>query len=98
MPGGVMGLNVVLNIDQKNYMKNGLTSSAGVRVTLHSPEVRPLVDEFGHDVQPARATNFAIEKVKQPRSFLLTWIFCEVNVFPGAVTLGHSLLLCLVRH
>ena len=34
------------------------------RVTIHSPTVRPLVDELGQDIEPAKATNFAIEKVK----------------------------------
>ena len=44
--------------------RSGLTSSAGARVTLHQPEVRPLVSEFGLDVEANRATNFAIEKVQ----------------------------------
>ena len=46
-----MGLNVVLNIEQSAYMK--------------STRVRALVDEFGLDVEPNKATNFAIEKVKK---------------------------------
>ena len=64
LAGSLMGLNVVLNTEQEVYLRSGLTSSAGARVTLHQPEVRPLVSEFGLDVEPNKATNFAIEKVQ----------------------------------
>ena len=63
LPGSVMGLNVVLNIQQSSYMKNGLTASAWARVSVEDARLRALVDEFGMDVEPNKATNFAIEKV-----------------------------------
>ena len=44
-------------------LRNGLTSSAGARVTLHQPEVRPLVLESGLNLEPNKATQIAIEKV-----------------------------------
>ena len=64
LAGSLMGLNVVLNTEQSAYMKSGLTSSAGARVTIHHTEERPLVSEFGLDVEPHKATNFALEKVE----------------------------------
>ena len=33
------------------------------RVTFHNASTHPLVDEFGHNVQPYTSTNFAINKV-----------------------------------
>ena len=72
LPGGVLGLRIVLNIQQNVYMKNGLTPSAGARVTIHSTTTRPLVDEFGHDIEPAKATNFAMERVSDGGPGLLT--------------------------
>ena len=33
------------------------------RVTFHNATVQPLVDEFGHDVQPKTSTNFALHTV-----------------------------------
>ena len=47
--------------------QNGLTSSAGARVTIHSPATRALTDEFGQDIQPATATNFALHAVEHKR-------------------------------
>ena len=68
LAGSLMGLNLVLNTEQSAYMKNGWTSTAGARVTIHHTEVRPLVSEFGLDVEPNKATNFAIEKVRYQHS------------------------------
>ena len=72
LPGSVMGLNVVLNIEQFQYLHSGLTPSAGARVTIHDTVVRPLVDEYGLDVEPQKATNFAIAKVMLRISYILT--------------------------
>ena len=71
LPGSVLGLNIVLNIEQFQYLKQGLTPSAGARVTIHDTEVRPLVDEYGMNVEPNKATSFAIVKV---RSVLVLFI------------------------
>ena len=64
LPGSVLGLNIVLNIEQFQYLKQGLTQSAGARVTIHDTEVRPLVDEYGMNVEPNKATSFALVKVR----------------------------------
>ena len=37
--------------------------SSFYRVTFHNNTVHPLVDEFGHDVQPSTSTNFALHTV-----------------------------------
>ena len=63
LSGPNLGLHIELNLDQKEYMLNGLTKSAGARVTFHNSTIRPLVDEFGHNVQPSTSTNFALEAV-----------------------------------
>ena len=60
----MLGLNIVLNIEQFQYLKQGLTPSAGARVTIHDTEIRPLVDEYGMNVEPNKATSFAIVKVR----------------------------------
>ena len=73
LAGSLMGLNLVLNTEQSAYMKNGWTSTAGARVTIHHTEVRPLVSEFGLDVEPNKATNFAIEKVRYQHSDPTLW-------------------------
>ena len=58
-----MGLIVVLNLEQNAYMGEGLTSSAGARVTIHSMVTRALADEFGLDVKPATSTNIGVQQV-----------------------------------
>ena len=40
LAGQKQGLSLILDIGQPFYMKNGLTTSAGVRVTIHDPSVR----------------------------------------------------------
>ena len=64
------------------------------RVTIHSPTLRPLVDELGQDIEPAKATNFAIEKVKLCPAFSveIKYIICQVNILTGARALGYPLL------
>ena len=32
-------------------------------MTFHNSSIRPLVDEFGHNIQPTISTNFALEAV-----------------------------------
>ena len=64
LPGANMGLIVVLNLEQNAYMGNGLTSSAGARVTIHSMATRALADEFGLDVKPATSTNIGVQQVQ----------------------------------
>lgn len=89
LPGSVLGLNIVLNIQQNVYMINGLTPSAGARVTIHSTAVRPLVDEFGHDIEPAKATNFALERVNMKISVSQLDILLSDRLLPRACALGH---------
>ena len=40
-----------------------LLKKAGLRVVVHDPEVWPLVDEYGVDVNPATFTKLAISEV-----------------------------------
>ena len=63
MPGVNMGLVLSIDIEQQDYMKNGLTTKAGARVTIHSSNRRALTEEFGKDVPPATSTSFAIHEV-----------------------------------
>ena len=32
------GLTLILDLEQNNYMYNGLTKGAGVRIAVHDPE------------------------------------------------------------
>ena len=58
-----MLLHLLPSFEQVQYLKSGLTPSAGARVTIHDTDVRPLVDEYGMNVEPNKATSFAIVKV-----------------------------------
>jgi len=53
LPGPNLGLSLVIDLQQPFYMMNGLTTSAGIRVTIHDPKFSALPDELGFDVQPA---------------------------------------------
>ena len=97
LTGSVLGLNVVLNIEQLQYLGSGLTASAGARVTIHDTMVRPLVDEYGMDVEPHKATSFAIEKVGRIKPVRCDGVVPDL-LRPAAGSLGHGVLQLLVRH
>ena len=40
LPGPNLGLTLVIDLQQPFYMQNGLTTSAGIRVTIHDPKFR----------------------------------------------------------
>ena len=66
LTGPNFGLDLVINIEQSQYMVGGVTSSAGARVVIHSTSSRPLPDELGHQLKPNTMTAIAIEEVKVP--------------------------------
>lgn len=47
------GLQLVMNLDQGEYMKSGVTQAEGVRAAVFDPEVMILPSEYGIDVAPA---------------------------------------------
>ncbi len=53
-----------LFLDQDNYMLKKLSKKAGVRVVVHDPELAPLPDEYGLDLQPNTASSISIRKVR----------------------------------
>jgi len=67
LPGASLGLNLVVKLDQKEYMDKGITQSAGARVTVHTTDTRALADEFGLDVLPATSTSIGLEEVSYER-------------------------------
>ena len=50
-----------LYLDQSNYMLNNLAKKAGARIVIHDPEIPPLPDEYGLDLQPNTASSIAIQ-------------------------------------
>jgi len=63
MTGPFFGLSLVLNLQQKAYLKGGITKQAGGRITIHDKSLRPMVDEFGNDLMPNALTEAAISEV-----------------------------------
>ena len=40
LAGPNLGLSLVIDLGQPFYMQNGLTTTAGIRVTIHDPRIR----------------------------------------------------------
>ena len=40
LAGPNLGLSLVIDLGQPFYMENGLTTTAGIRVTIHDPRIR----------------------------------------------------------
>ena len=55
------GLTIELFLHQYNYMLEGLSQKAGVRVVIHSPHSFPMVDASGIDLSPGAASSLAIQ-------------------------------------
>lgn len=56
-------MSLQLYLDQENYMLQGLSQKAGVRMIIHDPNAYPLADEYGIDLEPNTASSIAIQKV-----------------------------------
>ena len=59
------GLELVLFLDQENYMLNKMTQSSGAKIVVHDPGLSPLLDEFAIDLQPGTATSIALQVVSR---------------------------------
>ena len=57
------GIELVLFLDQENYMLNKMTQSSGAKIVVHDPGLSPLLDEFAIDLQPGTATSIALQVV-----------------------------------
>ena len=55
------GFAMEVFLDQSYYMLNNLAKKAGARITVHDPELPPLTDEYGMDLQPNTASSIAIQ-------------------------------------
>ena len=63
MTGGSAMLRVVLNLNQLSYTPLSLSQEAGARITIHGPNVFPLVEEYGINLKPNTASNIGIQQV-----------------------------------
>ena len=63
MAGPNFGLDLVIDLEQAKYMKNGATQSAGARVVVQSSSAHPQPDEMGHQLNPNTHTTLAMYEV-----------------------------------
>ena len=63
MAGPNFGLDLVIDLEQAKYMKNGATQSAGARVVVQSSSAHPQPDEMGHHLNPNTHTALAMYEV-----------------------------------
>ena len=67
MTGPFFGLSLVLNLEQRYYVGNGITHAAGARIGVHNVTGQPLMSERGYDLMPNTQTNLAIQEVNITR-------------------------------
>ena len=51
-----IGMQLVMNLDQEQYMRGALSQSAGARAVVFNPGVDLMPEEYGFDLQPDRKT------------------------------------------
>jgi hypothetical protein len=56
----LIGLSVLIFLDQINYMLNKLSKQAGAKLFVHDSGILPLPDEYGIDLQPNTANSVAV--------------------------------------
>ena len=49
-------MQLVMNLDQEQYMRGALSQSAGARAVVFNPGVDLMPEEYGFDLQPDRKT------------------------------------------
>ena len=64
LTGPTFGLELILNVEQRKYMENGLSKHAGARIAIHDSYDIPLMGEYGHDLMPNTVTTFSIQEVR----------------------------------
>ena len=67
MTGPFFGLSLILNLEQRYYVGNGITQAAGARIGVHNVTGQPLMSERGYDLMPNTQTNLAIQEVNITR-------------------------------
>ena len=67
LTGPTYGLSLVLNLDQRNYMKGGQSKQAGARLTISAADTISLQDEMGMDLSPHTLTQVAIQATNVTR-------------------------------
>ncbi|XP_059816597.1 amiloride-sensitive sodium channel subunit alpha-like [Hypanus sabinus] len=100
MPGKGNGLSLLLNTAQMDRTPF-LTTSAGARVMVHSPDTVPFLEDGGFDIQPGLETSISMHKEEVSRLGGqygdCTWDGSELkvtNLYRGAYTQQACLRSC----
>ncbi|XP_037071027.1 uncharacterized protein LOC119092156 [Pollicipes pollicipes] len=64
LTGANYGLKLVLYLDASDYMRSTVSQTVGARVTIHSSDVFPLVDEAGMDIAPASVNSISLKETR----------------------------------
>ena len=63
MTGGPATLSIVLFLNQLSYTPLSLSKEAGARMTIHDPNVFPMVEEYGINLKPSTASSIGLQQV-----------------------------------
>jgi len=58
----VAGLEILVNIDQENYVKDA-GETAGIRIVVHNGDRMPFPEDEGMTVSPGHSTSIGLQKV-----------------------------------
>ena len=61
----VVGLEMIVNIDQANYVKDA-GETAGIRLVVHPGDRMPFPEDEGMTVSPGHSTSIGLQKVGSP--------------------------------
>ena len=64
----VVGLEMIVNIDQANYVKDA-GETAGIRLVVHNGDRMPFPEDEGITVSPGHSTSIGLQKVSSHTSF-----------------------------
>ena len=80
MTGGSATLSMVLFLDQRFYTPLSLSKEAGVRITVHNPQVNPMTEEYGINLKPNTASNIGIQQVLFVDRFFSTYFKLHLSL------------------
>ena len=66
-PGPALGLELDVDIEEKYYLRNGLSQTGGAKLVIHESNSAPLLTSAGYDLMPGTQIDIGIRMVNISR-------------------------------
>ena len=85
----VLGMEMIVNIDQPNYVKDA-GETAGIRLVVHNGDRMPFPEDEGITVSPGHSTSLGLQKVRTHTPTSPGHFNQSINLFVNIASAQHS--------